>query len=100
MKTKLVSSALALSLLFGGAAVSSSSVEASTNTKHISTNEISKSSEVTPQVWGALGRAAAKGAAWGVGWVAGEKAAKSVFGSSTAQQADYKYEDVTSSFDL
>ncbi|HDR8435709.1 TPA: hypothetical protein QC285_005614, partial [Bacillus cereus] len=46
------------------------------------------------------GRLAAKGAAWVGGYLAGDKAARAVIGSSSSDAPSYEYEDVKSSFDL
>ncbi|MCM3006820.1 hypothetical protein [Priestia koreensis] len=100
MKKKLIGSGLALSLFLGGATLNSTSAQAAPlHEKTIKIEQVS-TDKVEPHFWGMVGKAAAKGAAWGVGWVVGEKAAKSVFGSSTSDSSDYEYNDVKSSFDL
>ena len=101
MKKQLLASGLALSILVGGAGLSSSSVGAAPiNEKAITIENSLKDDEVRPMVWAAVGQAALKGAAWGAGWVVGEKAANAVFGSSIEPAAEYNYEDVVGSFDL
>ncbi|MCM3006821.1 hypothetical protein [Priestia koreensis] len=100
MKKKFIGSALALSLFLGGATLNSTSAQAAPlHEKNIKIEQVS-TDKVEPHFWAVVGRAAAKGAAWGIGYVAGEKAARSVFGSSTSDSSNYEYNDVKSSFDL
>jgi hypothetical protein len=94
MKKKFAASALALSVLVGGASLSSASASAlPSEAKSISVEPtVVGDSKAEPMFWAALGR----GVAWGVGWALGEKAVK---GSSAQNEVSYDYEEVKESFD-
>ncbi|WP_121606027.1 hypothetical protein [Virgibacillus sp. Bac332] len=101
MKRKIIASSLALSLLLGGAAFSSSSVGAAPITeKEITVKNVQNDNTAEPMFWAAVGKAAAKGVAWGAGWVAGEKGANAILGNSVENNTSYNYQEVKESFDL
>ncbi|MDM5191491.1 hypothetical protein QUG02_28370 [Bacillus hominis] len=101
MKNKLIGSGLALSLLLGGAAFNSTAAKAAPIDEAKNITVESKQNIEPPKEFAAmLGRAAAKGAAWVGGYLAGDRAARAVIGSSSSDAPSYEYEDVKSSFDL
>ncbi|MCM3723957.1 hypothetical protein [Solibacillus isronensis] len=101
MKKQLLASGLALSILVGGAGLSSSSVGAAPiNEKAITIENSLKDDEVRPMIWAAVGKGALKGAAWVGGFVAGTSAANALLGNSIEDPASYEYETVIESFDL
>ncbi|WP_096437818.1 hypothetical protein [Alteribacter populi] len=92
MKKGIVTSALAVTMLFGGATYSSAAAgTADVEEKSIELSQVEIQEDVQPEFWAALGR----GVAWGVGWAVGENAIGS---SSSTAEADY--EKVKSAFDL
>lgn len=100
MKSKLIVPALALTTLLGSAVVSSNGIDSNPSTVKLELSSIESNNEVTPHFWVAAGRVAAKGVAWGAGYLAGDKAARSVFGSSTQHEISYQYQEIKTSFDL
>ncbi|MEC1177356.1 hypothetical protein P9B03_02570 [Metasolibacillus meyeri] len=101
MKKSILASGLALSLLVGGAGLSSGTVGAAPiHEKSINIEQSLKKDEVQPMIWAAVGKAALKGAAWGVGFVVGEKAAEAVLGDNEEKESNYNYEDIIESFDF
>ncbi|WP_096437814.1 hypothetical protein [Alteribacter populi] len=92
MKKKVASSALALTVLFGGATYSSTTVSASDiEEKSIYTTKVHVQDEYEPQVWAALGRAAVSGLGFAIGYNAAS-------GPSSNDDV-YDYEDVKKAFD-
>lgn len=95
-----MSSTLAISLLVGGAGLSSGKVGAAPiNEELINIEHSIKEDEVQPMVWAALGRAALVGGAFSVGKAVGKAVANAVLGESVTINGNYKYEDIIESFD-
>ncbi|SFX35824.1 hypothetical protein SAMN04487866_105124 [Thermoactinomyces sp. DSM 45891] len=95
---KLIATGLALSMLMGGAVLSSSNAHASTLSKDHEVITVSnKSQSIEPQRAG-LVRAAATGVGMGLAWAAGKAAG--LFGSSGLDtSSNYEYDSVQEAFD-
>ncbi|PED02971.1 hypothetical protein [Bacillus cereus] len=102
MKSKIIGSGLALSLLLGGAAFNSTAAKAAPidEAKNITVESANQNIEPPKELLAVAHRLAAKGAAWVGGYFAHQKAAREITGSSSSDAPSYEYEDVKSSFDL
>ncbi|SFX35847.1 hypothetical protein SAMN04487866_105125 [Thermoactinomyces sp. DSM 45891] len=93
---KLIATGLALSMLMGGAVLSSSNAHASTVTENVSMVKDPSSRDTIETK--SIGGLFARGFAGAVGFVAGEKVGSALFGRSHAT-LNYEYRQVQEAFD-
>ncbi|SDY45932.1 hypothetical protein [Thermoactinomyces sp. DSM 45892] len=97
---KILVCGLALSMLMGGAMISSSNVHASSvEEQRVGAETNYSSGDIQPQFWAAIGRGAAKGAAYLAGALAGDAAARAVVGRNVELSSGYDYGQVQEAFD-